>query len=321
MAKEVKLPKFGTDTQEGTVLKCLVKIGDKVEKGDMLFEIETDKVTLEMESPDEGFVKAVIAEDGQTVDVGATLMILGGENEEIDMNTFVGKSAHKTKPACSAESQVSSDDIARITPEKMLWSKQKIPCFYLSITVDITELEACLQKLNETSDVEITVDDFIIKALALGFEKWPIMTGRFEGDSVKLADSPGIGFSISDIAPVIKAVNKKNLVQIVHTRAALIARAEAGKLTDDDLTGGCMTVSNLGLLGIDSFIPIVFPGQCSILGVGRITDTCVWDRDKTIVRKLMKMTIAVDHKTANGAEAAQFFSLVAKLLEEPEKLI
>lgn len=321
MAKEVKLPKFGTDTQEGTILKCLVKIGEKVKKGDMLFEIETDKVTLEMESPDEGFVKAVIAEDGQTVNVGSTLMILGGENEKIDINVFAGKPARKTKPACSAEAQVCSDDIARITPEKMLWSKRQIPCFYLSIAVDVTELAAYQQKLNETGDVEITVDDFLIRALSIGFEKWPIMTGRFEGDSVRLADSPGIGFSVSDAAPVIKDVSKKNLVQIARDRVSFAARAEAGKLTDDDLCGGCMTVSNLGPLGIDSFIPIVFPGQCSILGVGKITDTCVWDRDKAAVRKLMKMTIAVDHKTANGAEAAQFFSLVAKLLEEPEKLI
>jgi pyruvate dehydrogenase E2 component (dihydrolipoamide acetyltransferase) len=321
MAKEVKLPKFGTDTQEGTILRCLVKIGEKVKKGDVLFEIETDKVTLEMASPDEGFVKAVIAEDGQTLGVGSTLMILGGENEKIDINAFVGKSARKAERKCSSEAQVCSDDIARVTPGKMLWSKRQIPCFYLNITVDVTELAAYQQKLNETGDVEITVDDFLIRALSLGFEKWPIMTGRFEGDSVKLADSPGIGFSVSDVAPVIKEVNKKNLAQIARARASLAARAISGKLTDDDLSGGCMTVSNLGPLGIDSFIPIVFPGQCSILGLGKITDTCVCDRDKVVVRKLMKMTIAVDHKTANGAEAAQFFSLVAKLLEEPEKLI
>ena len=76
MAKEIKLPKFGQDTQEGTILKCLVKIGEKVKKGDLLFEIETDKATLEMESPDEGFVKTIIAQDGQTLDAGSRLLIL-----------------------------------------------------------------------------------------------------------------------------------------------------------------------------------------------------------------------------------------------------
>jgi pyruvate dehydrogenase E2 component (dihydrolipoamide acetyltransferase) len=81
-----------------------------------------------------------------------------------------------------------------------------------------------------------------------------------------------------------------------------------------------MTISNLGELGIDSFIPIVIPGQCSVLGVGKITDTCTANKDGFITRKIMKMTLAVDHKTANGAEAAQFFSMVTKLLEDPQKL-
>jgi pyruvate/2-oxoglutarate dehydrogenase complex dihydrolipoamide acyltransferase (E2) component len=104
-------------------------------------------------------------------------------------------------------------------------------------------------------------------------------------------------------------------------RTTLIKHAEGGKITDEDLKSGCMTVSNLGSLGIDSFIPIVIPGQCSVLGVGKITDTCVADGEGFVTRKIIKMTLAVDHKTANGAEAAQFFSLVAKLLEDPEKLL
>jgi pyruvate dehydrogenase E2 component (dihydrolipoamide acetyltransferase) len=163
-----------------------------------------------------------------------------------------------------------------------------------------------------------------MKALSLGLKQWPIMTGRLEGDSILFADSIGIGLAITTnkglIAPIVKDVDKKNLAQITQYSAALIERARAGKLTPDDLEGGCITVSNLGALGIDSFIPIVVPGQCSILGVGRITDTCVSQNGNIAVRKLMKMTLAVNHKVANGAEAAQFLSYVGKLLEEPEKL-
>jgi len=89
------------------------------------------------------------------------------------------------------------------------------------------------------------------------------------------------------------------------------------------LEGGCITVSNLGALGIDNFIPIVVPGQCSILGIGQITDTCVpppdtlrWDNGNILVRKLMNMTLSVDHKVANGAYASQFLDFVRKLLED-----
>lgn len=320
MAKEIKLPKFGTDTQEGTILKCLVKIGDNVKKGDIIFEIETDKATLEMESPESGFVKAIIAQPDQTIDVGSTLMVLGGENEKINAADF-STPAKKNTPACCCQGQPVLDGVAEMSPEKMLFSKQNIPCFYLSIAADITELVQQQDELNKTSEAKISFDDFLMKALSLGFEKWPIMTGTFAGDCVHLADSPGIGITVGRVAPVIKDVCKKNLTQIAADRVAIIKRAEAGKITNDDLKNGCMTVSNLGELGVDSFIPIVIPGQCSVLGVGKITDTCVSYDDGFVTRKIVKMTLAVDHKTANGAEAAQFFSLVAKLLEDPKKLV
>ncbi|HDZ69316.1 MAG TPA: hypothetical protein ENH43_02735, partial [Phycisphaerales bacterium] len=97
---------------------------------------------------------------------------------------------------------------------------------------------------------------------------------------------------------------------------ALIEKAQSNKLELTDLEGGCITVSNLGAFGIESFIPIVVPGQCSILGIGQITDTCVPDNGGFTVRKLMNMTLSVDHKVANGAYAAQFLDYVKNLLED-----
>jgi len=347
MAKEIKLPRLGETMEEGTIVNCLVKVGQKVKKGDYLFEIETDKATLEMESPAEGFVKAIIAEQGQTLSVGEILLILGEENEKVNIEKFVSKKT-TTAPAytekISAEKITEADltaaaqgqtnyklgqkvplsRLAKITAEKMLRSKREIPCFYLNITVDATELVSFREKLNKSANIKISFNDFLMKALSLGLKQWPIMTGRLEGDSILLADSIGIGLAIATnkglVAPIVKDVDKKNLTQITQYSAALIERARAGKLTPSDLEGGCITVSNLGALGIDSFIPIVVPGQCSILGAGKITDTCVSQNGNIAVRKLMKMTLAVNHKVANGAEAAQFLSYVGKLLEEPEKL-
>jgi pyruvate dehydrogenase E2 component (dihydrolipoamide acetyltransferase) len=346
MAKEIKLPRFGETMEEGTIVNCLVKVGQKVKKGDFLFEIETDKATLEMESPEEGFVKAVIAQSGQTLPVGDVLLILGEENEKINIEKTVSKKTTQATPPektpadkisltdinAAAQGQISYklgqkvplSSMARMTAEKMLQSKREKPCFYLNITVDATELVAFREKLNKSANIKISIDDFIIKAVALGLKQWPIMTGRLEGDSILLADSIGIGLAIATkgglITPIVKEVDKKNLAQIAQYITALVKRAETRKLTPDDLEGGCITISNLGELGIDSFIPIVVPGQCSILGIGKITDTCMSQDDKIVVRKLMKITLAVDHKIANGAEAAQFLSCVGKLLEEPEKL-
>jgi pyruvate dehydrogenase E2 component (dihydrolipoamide acetyltransferase) len=208
--------------------------------------------------------------------------------------------------------------LGRITAEKTLQSKRQKPCFYLNVNVDVTELTALQEKL------KVSVTDFIIKALAVGIVKWPIMTGRLEGEFIELADSIGIGLAIAVknglAAPIVKDADKKNLTEIAQDSTSITERTRAGKLSPDDLKGGCITVSNLGSLGIDSFIPIVVPGQCSILGVGKITDTCVSKGGEISVRKLMKMSLAVDHRIANGAEAAQFLSYVVDLLQEPGKL-
>jgi len=228
--------------------------------------------------------------------------------------------------ASAAEAKLGStvpvNRLQRITGERMLKSKQEIPCFYLTICVDMTDLVAARVQMNETSPVKVAFNDFIMKAVATGLEKFPIMTGQLAGNAIKLADAIHIGLAISVpdglVAPLVKDVNKKDIRQVAKDSQALIERTRGDKLDMSDLEGGCITVTNLGGFGIESFIPIVVPGQCSILGVGKITDTCVPDNGNILVRKLMNMTLSVDHKVANGAYAAQFLDLVKKTLENPK---
>ena len=418
MPREVRLPQLGQTMEEGTIISCLVKVGDEVQKGDVVFEIETDKATLEMESPADGFVKHILAETDETLPVGAPLLVLGEKDEKVpqsfvdsltvaapaaptaeaapaaaatgpaelepsppkgppgkvlasprakklagelgvDLATVTGtgsagkiteqdvRNAAATKPAKPTESEVKLgatiplSRIQKITAERMLRSKREIPCFYLTVRADVTDLVALRTKLNETGDVRISYNDFIIKAVATGLEKYPIMTGQLAGDTIRLAEAINIGLAISVpggpaapalikpaygglVAPILKDVNKKDVKQIARDSMALIKKARSNKLAPTDLEGGCITVSNLGALGIDNFIPIVVPGQCSILGIGRITDTCVPDSGKEpasrepniLVRKLMNMTLSVDHKVANGAYAAQFLDFVRRVLED-----
>jgi pyruvate dehydrogenase E2 component (dihydrolipoamide acetyltransferase) len=399
-------------------------VGDRVNKGDVIFEIETDKATLEMESPSEGFVKRILVENDQTLLIGEPMMILGDEDEEVaeggapasggdksapaaeaapssavpaaesqtaqaapapespkprgrimasprakkaakelgvDLSTLRGtgpagkitevdvKNAAGTRPGTApapepaAEpaavppprpapspateanlgSTVSLNRLQRITAERMLKSKQEIPCFYLTVKVDMTDLVAHRAKVNEAGGTKVAFNDFILKAVATGLEKFPLMTGQLAGDAIKLADAIHIGLAISVpdglVAPLVKDVNTKNVRAVAQASQALIERARSNKLDLSDLEGGCITVSNLGGFGIDSFIPIVVPGQCSILGIGQITDTCVPDNGNILIRKLMNMTLSVDHKVANGAYAAQFLDLVKKMLEDPSQ--
>ncbi len=419
MAREINLPKMGQTMEEGTVVNCLVKVGDEVKKGQVIFEIETDKATLEMESPADGFVKYLLIQNNQTLSVGAPMMVLGAKDEQVPMS-FVEKltggmglaagvmgtpvaqmpttiipptaaepvaptrpmgkimvsprakkmaedlgvdlatvkgtgpagkiteadiraaaeakpaktvqPAQATRPAVTttvAEAKLGAtippNRLQRITAERMLKSKREIPCFYLTVRVDMTDLVAARTQMNEAGGVKVAFNDFIMKAVATGLEKFPMMTGQLAGDAIKLADAIHVGLAISVpdglIAPLVKDVNKKDVRQIARDSQALIERTRGDKLDLSDLEGGCITVSNLGAFGIESFIPIVVPGQCSILGVGRIADTCVPDNGNILVRKLMNMTLSVDHKVANGAYAAQFLDFVKKMLENPKELM
>lgn len=206
----------------------------------------------------------------------------------------------------------------------MLQSKREIPCFYLTSKVDVTELVKLRAKLNKTSDVKISFNDFIVGAVAGGLKQYPIMTGQLAGDFIQLAETIDIGLAISTeeglVAPLVRGADKKTVAQIAAYSKDLVAKAKANKLSLDDLEGGCITVSNLGGFGIDSFIPIVVPGQCSILGIGMITDTCVPAGGNLLVRKLMNLTLSVNHRVVNGADAAQFLDFVRKLLENPTSI-
>ncbi len=404
MAKEVRLPQLGQTMEEGTIVNCLVKVGDEVKKGDVIFEIETDKATLEMESPTEGFVKYILAQIDQTLPVGAPLLVVGDKDEDVpqsfveslkaaassppaaeaapavpaagpaepqtpakvetkpaervkasprakklaeqlgvDMAAVKGtgpagriteqdvkKAAdskptkpapvQKTEPSPKLGTTLPLNRIQKITGKRMVQSKHEIPCFYLSVKADVTDLVKLRPKLNKTSDVKVAYNDFIVRAVAMGLEKFPIMTGQLVGDTIQLADSIGVGLAISVpgglVAPIIKDVNKKDVRQIARDGKALIEKARSNKLAPTDLEGGCITVSNLGAFEIESFIPIVVPGQCSILGIGQISETCVPESGNITVRKLMSMILSIDHKVTNGAYAAQFLDYVRKLLED-----
>ncbi len=348
MVSIVRLPRFGDTMNEGTIVDSKVRTGDQVKRGDIIFDIETDKATVELESPADGYVKRIIVKLGHSYKVGTPLLVLGQKDEQVSED-FYRTLEQAVVPAESAKPQAGQAEnispqvstpatpavtgelklggaipvtrLQKLTAQKMLRSKQENPCFYLNVKADVTELATYRAKLNDSSDTKVAYNDFIIKAVATALEKFPVMTGHLEGDKIKLADSIGIGLAISVprglVAPIVKEPDKKTVVEIARYSRDLAEKVQNDKLSPEDLEGGCITVSNLGSFGIDSFIPIVVPGQCSILGVGRIKDTCVPEDDTIGAHKLMNLTLAVDHKVANGAYAAQFLDFLKKILEDP----
>ncbi|HPD46764.1 MAG TPA: 2-oxo acid dehydrogenase subunit E2 [Anaerohalosphaeraceae bacterium] len=398
--KVVRLPQLGQTMEEGTIVTSLIKVGDNVGKGQVIFEIETDKATLEMESPAAGVVKAILVDTGETVPVNTPIAVFAEEGVDVPQDFIdalrVGGApvvaapaaeaavetgtAETAAPAAASDGRIFASPRARtiaaesgidlrlvqpapgavritaadvhralqsgaarepggpaprynlgdivpvnrlqkIVAERMLKSKQEIPCFYLNVRVDMTEVFKLRARLNKNGNIKLSFNDFIIRAVAIGLKHYPIMTGQLAGNVIQLADRIDIGLAISTdeglVAPLVRDCGGKTVRQIAEYSTGLIERARTNRLTLEDLEGGCITVSNLGGLGVDSFIPIVVPGQCSILGVGRIADTCMPIDGNIMVRKMMNLNLSVDHKVANGADAAQFLDYIRKLLENP----
>lgn len=353
MPTNIKLPKLSQTMEEATIVRFHVTIGDKVNKGDIIFEIETDKATVQVESVAEGFVKHLAAPTGRTLPVGELVLILGRKDENVALPP-TGSTETVNLPCectqcdgnncdCAIDDEnpdspveITSPDtiskiklgdiipinrLQKITAQKMLRSKQRIPCFYLNVRADVTELADYRTKLNNNSSIKIAYNDFIIRAAAIAIEHFPVMAGQLEDENIRIAEDIGIGLAIAVpdglVAPVIKSVQKKDIWQIAADRQQLAQKAHENKLSITDLQGGNITVSNLGAFGVESFIPIVVPGQCSILGLGQITDTPVPDDGSFTIRKTMSLTLAVDHTIANGAYAAKFLDIIRKTLENP----
>lgn len=354
MAITVRLPKLGKAMEEGTIVKSLIKEGDKVCKGDVIFEIETDKATLEVESPESGFVKRVLIGDCETVAVNTPLAVFGEEKEDVCKDLLTELTAEKDALRKEIEyihthdteiRQVDESDICaglaecdpvdesflqpgktmplsrlqKLLGDRMVQSKRNIPCFYLTIKVDVTEIADLIEKMNAGGDGMVCIDDFVLQAMAQSLQRYPEMTGQIKGDVIVLRDEISIGTVIEvaggAVAPVIKNVDKKTITEIAVERAGLAKKASDNKLTLEDIQGGCITLSNMGPLGVEMFIPVVIPGQCSIIGLGRINDTCIPHKKEVEIRKIMKMSISVDHRVANGANAGQFLDYIKKTLE------
>jgi pyruvate dehydrogenase E2 component (dihydrolipoamide acetyltransferase) len=376
MAQEVRLPQLGKAMKQATVVSLKTGLNHSVAVGQILCELETDKATLELESPLAGKVRHIFCRTNQNLPVGAPLFIIGQEDETLSpefINTLKSEfdaclNSEITENAAgkinAGEHHANDDILSKIRPatgplntlqdlpaeahrtavetiepgrkiplsrwqriiaDKMIQSKRQIPCFYLNIRADVTELSELREKLNKTAQEKIAFNDFLMVALAKGMKHYPVMTGQLGHDCIILAATIDIGLAVSTdnglVAPVVRDIGSKTLSQVAAASHDLIARTKENKLNADDLAGGCITISNLGGLGIDSFIPIAIPGQCSILGVGRITETPTPSgKGDILIRKIMNLNLSVDHRVANGADAAQFLDFIKKLLEHPEEL-
>ena len=225
----------------------------------------------------------------------------------------------------SKDRKISLTRIQSLIGQRMLHSKLHKPCFYLSIKADVTELMGSRRKYSKAVSVRVATNDFCISAMGLAMEKYPLMAGQFDGDHIQIANSIDIGLAVAApqglVVPIVRDANKKPLPQIAKETAELVNKARSNNLIPADMAGAAITLTGLGMYGIDSFIAIASPCQCSILAIGKPTETIVPLDDNVVIRKMVGFTLAADHRIVNGNYAAGFLREIVYLLENPKKLM
>ncbi len=424
MATQVKLPRLGQGMDEGKVLQWLKAEGDTIEKGDELYEVETEKVNVEVESPAGGTILKVLVEAGQTVAIGTTLAWIGeagedvpAESEEADSSEAgSGASAElrssapvatsETKPAAPAPSPAeaggsalasvaSSGDRVKASPlARRMASEQGIdlgsisgsgpdgriiardieaagqqagavaasgapvaapegagyerieltsmrktiarrlgeawqaPSFILNRDVDMTEANALRARMLRSvgeGDVRPTVSDILTKAVAVALRRHREMNAWWNEDSILQFESAHVGLAVATdnglVVPVIRDAHAKTVREIAADRKELVGKARAGKLQPADFEGGTFSISNLGMMGIDSFTAVLNPPQAGILAVGATVDTPVAIDRRVEVRPIMKLALTCDHRTVDGAVGARFLQTLVEHLEDPTSML
>ena len=215
--------------------------------------------------------------------------------------------------------------VQKLIGERMAESKLSKPCFYIESKADVTELMGLRPKLRKSLGVKITTNAFYIRALALATQKYPLVMGKLDGNTIKIADRINVGFAVNTsrgpLVPVIKAADKKTLAEIARLEKVLTEKARSNKLTLEQMEGETIALSNLGVYGIDSFVGIVPPPASTILAVGNIIRTVTAQNGNFRVRKKVSLTLAVDRRVIDEVYAAEFLNFITEQLSHCQRLL
>ncbi|UZO82440.1 pyruvate dehydrogenase complex dihydrolipoamide acetyltransferase [Aquimarina sp. ERC-38] len=425
----ITMPRLSDTMEEGTVASWLKKVGDAVEEGDILAEIETDKATMEFESFYNGTLLHIGIQEGETANVDALLAIIGPEGtdvsglkdgkipsgasssgEKADSPKADSKEEHKEEAESSSANEGSQKqtnngrifvsplakkiaedkgidlnkvqgsgengrivkkDIESYTPSESSTSVETVPDkdsnfaappvqtftpageevfeevknsqmrkaiakslsaskftaphYYLTIEADMSNAMASRKTINAIPDIKVSFNDMVVKACAMALVKHPQVNTQWKDDVTKYAKhiSIGVAVAVPDglVVPVLPFTNEMSLTQIGAKVKDLAVRARDKKLTPQEMSGSTFTVSNLGMFGIQEFTSIINQPNSAILSVGAIVEKPVVKEGAIVVGHTMKVTLACDHRTVDGATGAQFLQTLRQYLENPVTML
>ena len=261
-----------------------------------------------------------------------------GVNGKIMKKDVVAAGAAAPKAAAKVESTedkiiesvVPYAGVRKIIGDRLSESKFTAPHLYFTDSIDMTEFHAFRKMLNEKSEQKIAASDLMIKAASKALEKYPKLNAALIGDEIIYYKSTNVGMAVAGdnglIVPVVKNAQAKTLSAIAAETRDLVERAKAGRLKQEEYTGGTFSISNLGMFGISNFTAIINPPEAGILSISSIRKTPVVitdeeGNDQIVIRPMMNVQLSVDHRIIDGLLASQYVEYFKELLENPIKIL
>jgi len=393
VSAEILLPKIDEAMTQGKIVEWKKKEGDWVEKGEVIFTVETEKVTWEVEAPESGILSHISYEPGEEVPVGTIVayVLKPGEKapapsaslkveKKKPANAAFGKEAgrepgeftprtrikasplakklarekkidialvqgsgpsggirkrdilkQEAEPSRATTSPIPLEEVKPLSSmretiaRRMTDSFQLIPHFHLSMEVDAEALSQTKEKVGarveKLTGIQLTLTDLLLKTCAQALEEHPEINVQWTGHGIRQLADINIGFAVGVseglIVPVIRRANQKSLIELSRVRADFVERAQRGKVRMDEMRGGSMTLTNLGMYEIDQLHPIINPPESCILGVGCVREKPVAYQGQVIIRKRMNLTLSIDHRILDGVLGSRFLQRIKELMEQP----
>ncbi|WP_259456255.1 2-oxo acid dehydrogenase subunit E2 [Alicycliphilus denitrificans] len=213
----------------------------------------------------------------------------------------------------------------RTIARRLAESKSTIPHFYLTVECRMERLLALRAEINAAASRKISVNDFIVRAVAVALREVPQANVGWTETAMRQYAQADVAVAVSTdtglITPIVRAADRKTLSQISAEIADLAARARAGQLRPEEYQGGSFSVSNLGMHGVGAFSAIINPPQAAILAVGASQQKPVVENGELQVGTVMACTLSVDHRAIDGALAAQWLAAFQRAIEAPLSML
>jgi pyruvate dehydrogenase E2 component (dihydrolipoamide acetyltransferase) len=232
-----------------------------------------------------------------------------------------------SRPPSAEDETIQLTRLRQAIARRMTESTTTVPHFFVTHEYKMDALMALRKQINDYlgEDEKLSVNDFIIKAVALALREFPNLNASFAGDKVIRHGAVNVGVAVSVEGGLLTVVNRNTDQQPLRAISSevkrMVAGAREGKVKPDDIQGSTFSISNMGMFDVENFAAIINPPEAGILAVGSARQVPVVENGEVKVGWRMKATISVDHRVSDGAEAAQFMQKLGEFLENPVRML